>query len=131
MTKIQVTYNKKTLIAALVWGITYIPCVFVLKHVEMNKALSVALAIIPIITFIIYIYTYIKSTAKMDEVKQRIQFEAVVIAFALTVLMLLVLFMLSMADISNFDWFGYADMVAYCFIFYIIGFFISKRKYAA
>ncbi|HEY2583802.1 MAG TPA: hypothetical protein VGI43_18480, partial [Mucilaginibacter sp.] len=84
---------------------------------------------VPIITFSIFIFTYIKSFSAMDEVKQRVQFEAVVIGFALTAMLLTLLFLLGLCDISNPAWFGYAQMICYCWLFYFIGWIISKRKY--
>ena len=65
----------------------------------------------------------------MDEVKQRVQLEAVVIGFSLTAMLMMLLFLLSLCDISNPAWFGYGHLVAYCWIFYFIGWFISSRKY--
>jgi hypothetical protein len=84
---------------------------------------------VPIITFSVFIYKYIKAISVMDEVNQRVQLEAVVIGFSLTAMLLMLLFLLSLYDISNSDWFGYAHIVCYCWLFYLIGWFISRRKY--
>lgn len=65
----------------------------------------------------------------MDEVKQRVQLEAVVIGFSLTAMLIMILFLLSMCDVAVLDWFGYAYLVCYCWLFYFIGWFISKKKY--
>lgn len=117
--------------SAIVWAITYIGCVFILKHVEMSKAAAIAVALVPIITFIIFLVNYIRAIGMMDEVKQRIQLEAVVVGFALTLILQMVLFLLSMADVSNFDLFGYTYMVLYCVLFYYIGYVRAVRKYTA
>jgi len=66
-----------------------------------------------------------------DEVKQRVQFEAVVIGFALTAMLLMILFLLNLCDISNPGWFGYAQLGCYCWLFYMVGWVISKKKYGA
>jgi uncharacterized membrane protein YGL010W len=84
---------------------------------------------VPIITFCIFIFKYIKAFSGMDEVKQRVQFEAVVIGFSLTAMLMMISFLLSLCDISNPGWFGYAQLVCYCWLFYFIGWFISKKKY--
>jgi hypothetical protein len=121
--------NQQSIIFALIYGATYLPAVWLLKHHEFGQPVSVIIAIVPIITFCIFIFKYIKAFSAMDEVKQRVQFEAVVIGFALTALLMMVLFLLSMCGISNPGWFGYAQLVCYCWLFYFVGWIISIRKY--
>ncbi len=131
MIQVKKYLGQRRIIFALIWAATYFAALLLLKYAKMPLVLSIAVAIIPITTFSIFIYNYIKDIAAMDEVKQRIHFEATVIGFALTLLLTMVLFLLSMCDITNFDWFGYPEMMLYCILFYYIGFFISKKKYAA
>jgi hypothetical protein len=106
-----------------------VPAVWLLKHRVFGQTASVIIAIVPVITFCIFIYKYIEAFAAMDEVKQREQFEAVVIGFSLTALLMMVLFLLSLCGISNPAWFGYAYLVCYCWLFYFIGWVISVKKY--
>jgi hypothetical protein len=124
------TLNQQSIISALIYGATYIPATWLLKHHVFSQPVSIIIAIVPVITFAIFIYKYIKSFSGMDEVKQRVQLEAVVIGFSLTAMLVMILFLLSMCDVPIFDWFGYAYLVCYCWLFYFIGWFISKRKYA-
>lgn len=123
------TALRNSLIFALIYGATYLPAVLLLKHHVFSRPVSISIAIVPIITFSIFIFKLIKSYSVMDEVKQRVQLEAVVIGFSLTAMLLMVLFLLSLCDISYPGWFGYADLVAYCWLFYFVGWFISKKKY--
>jgi hypothetical protein len=67
----------------------------------------------------------------MDEVKQRIHFEAAVIGLALGLLLLMILCLLDVANVLQYDYFGFGFILLYFIIFYYIGYFISKRKYAA
>jgi len=131
MNNVKQYLGKRSTISALVWGATYITVAYVLKHAGLSKPIGITIAILPVITFVFFIYTYIKSISAMDEVRQRIQLEAAVIGFSLSLLLLIILFLLSMCDVSDFDWFGYPQLVCYCMLFYYIGYFISKRKYAA
>jgi len=121
--------NQQSIIYALIYGATYLPAAWLLKHQLVGQPVSVIIAIVPVITFAIFIYKYIKAVGAMDEVKQRVQFEAVVIGFALTAMLLMVLFLLGLCGISNTLFFGYAYLVCYCWLFYFIGWIISKRKY--
>ena len=121
--------NRNSIIFALIYGATYLPAIMLLKHHVFGQISSVIIALVPIITFSIFIFKLIKAFSVLDEVKQRVQLEAVVIGFSLTAMLLMILFLLSLCDISNPDWFGYANLVGYCWLFYFAGWFISKRKY--
>ena len=121
--------NKQSVIFALIYGATYIPVVWLLKYHVFAQPVSLVIAIVPVITFSIFIFKYIKAFSVMDEVKQRIQLEAVVIGFSLMALLMMILFLLSLCGISNPGWFGYAQLVGFCWLFYFVGWFISVRKY--
>jgi len=121
--------NRQSIIFALIYGATYLPAAWLLKHQVVRQPVSIIIAIVPVITFAIFIYKYIRSFSEMDEVKQRVQLEAVVIGFALLAMVLMVLFLLGLCGISNDLWFGYAYLTCYCWLFYFIGWIISKRKY--
>jgi len=123
------TVNQHSVIFALIYGATYLPATWLLKHHVFSQPVSVIIAIVPIITFSIFIFKLIKAFSVMDEVKQRVQLEAVVIGFSLTAMLMMILFLLSLCDISNPNWFGYAHLVGYCWVFYFIGWFISRKKY--
>ena len=123
--------HLQSIIFALIYGVTYIPATWLLKHKVFEQPVSIIIAIVPVITFSIFIFKYIKSISVMDEVKQRVQFEAVVIGFSLTAMLATVLFLLGLCNISNPNWFGYAQLVCWCWAFYFVGLLISKRKYRA
>jgi len=123
--------NQRSIIFALIFGATYLPAVWLLKHYVFAQPVSIIIAIVPIITFSVFIFNYIKAISVMDEVKQRVQFEAVVIGFSLTLMLMMIVFLLSLCGISNPGWFGYSQQVGYCWIFYFVGWFISKKKYGA
>ena len=121
--------QRNSIIFALIHGATYLPAVWLLKHRVFGQFVSVIIAIVPIITFSIFIFKLIKAFSVMDEVKQRVQLEAVVIGFSLTAMLMMILFLLSFCNISNPGWFGYGYLVCYCWLFYFVGWFISKKKY--
>ena len=123
--------NRQSVIFALIHAITYLPATWLLKNQEFSRPVSVMIAAVPVIAFVIFILKLIKAFSVMDEVKQRIQLEAVVIGFSLTVMLLMLLFLLSLSDIYNPAWFGYGYIVCYCWLFYFIGWVISGKKYGA
>ena len=121
--------QRNSIIFALIHGATYLPAVWLLKHRVFGQFVSVIIAIVPIIIFSIFIFKLIKAFSVMDEVKQRVQLEAVVIGFSLTAMLMMILFLLSLCNISNTGWFGYGYLVCYCWLFYFVGWLISKKKY--
>jgi hypothetical protein len=129
MEKSKKIFNQQSIIFALIYGATYLPATWLLKHRVLEQPFSIIIAIVPIITFSIFIFRYIKAFSAMDEVKQRVQFEAVVIGFSLTAMLLMLLFLLSLCDISYPAWFGYGQLVGWCWLFYFIGWLISRKKY--
>lgn len=118
-----------SIIFALIHGATYLPAVWLLKHRVFEQPVSIIIAIVPIITFAIFIFKFIKAFSVMDEVKQRVQLEAVVIGFSLIAVLMMTLFLLDLCSISIPVWFGYGYLVCYCWLFYFVGWFISKKKY--
>ena len=129
MERSKKTLNRQSIIFALIYGATYLPAVWLLKHHIFGQPFSIIIAVVPVITFAIFIFKYIKSFSAMDEVKQRVQFEAVVIGFALTAMLLMILLLLSLCGISNSGWFDYAQLGVYCWLFYFVGWLISIKKY--
>ena len=121
--------QQNSIIFALIHAATYLPAVWLLKHHVFEPFVLVIIAIVPIITFSIFIFKLIKAFSVMDEVKQRVQLEAVVIGFSLTAMLMMILFLLNLCDISNPSWFGYGYLVCYCWLFYFVCWFISKIKY--
>jgi len=119
----------KSIVSAVIYAATYLPATWLLKNQVFGQSVSIAIVIVPIIAFSVFIFYYIKAIAVMDEIRQRIQLEAVVIGFSLTALLAMLLFLLGLCNISIQNWFGYGHLVAYCWLFYFIGWLISKRKY--
>ena len=119
----------RILFYAILWAVTYITCLIILKKSEPNQTLGIVLSFIPTLTFALYIYNFIKSVGSMDEVERRIQLEAAVWGFSLGLLLLMTLGLLDLViTLKKEDW-GYTHLIPYFFLFYLLGLFISKRKY--
>ncbi|MCE6990176.1 hypothetical protein [Dyadobacter sp. CY323] len=129
MEQYQKSANQQSVIFALLHVATYLPATWLLTRHVVDQPVSVLIAIVPVITFAIFIFKLIKAFSVMDEVNQRVQLEAVVIGFSLAVMLIMLLFLLSLCEISNPAWFGYGYLVAYCWGFYFIGWFVSRIKY--
>ncbi len=120
---------KRSFVSAVIWCISYLISIYVVTRLELSKTTALIISIIPIVTFAAFVYFYIKGIGAMDEVKQRVQFEAVVIAFSLSLLLVMALFLIGLAIEIDYDYFGYKFMVLYFILFYYIGYILSKKKY--
>lgn len=124
------TVYKNSVMFALIYGATYLPAAWLLKHRVFGQSISLMIAVVPVIAFFIFILKYIKAISIMDEVKQRIQLEAVAIGFSLTAMLMMILFLLTLCNISKPAWFGYSQLLCFCWLFYFVGLIISTRKYS-
>lgn len=129
MEKATDNYGKRILISGLTWAIIYLSCLLVVKELEPNKLLGIILSFLPAISFAIFIFYYIKGIGSMDEVECRIQLEAAVIAFTLSILLIMTLGLLDLVITLNKEDWGYRHLIPFFVCFYFLGLYISKRKY--
>ena len=89
MEKMQNAKGNNIILYSLLWAVVYIICLVVIKNAELPKSAGVMLSFLPTITFVLFIYNFIKRIGSMDEVERRIQLEAIVWAFSLGLLLLM------------------------------------------
>ena len=121
--------SNRVLIYAVIWCLSYVGCLFALKSLDIPQEAGIALTVITVLAFTIFLYKYYRSIVFMDEVQIKIQMEAVVIAFSLGLLLLMTLGLLDLVILINQDDWSYRYLVPLFIAFYFIGLFISKRKY--
>ena len=129
MEKIKTSSGSKILFYGILWAVVYMVCLLVVKKLEFSKTSGVILSFLPTITFVLFIYNFVKGVGSMDEVERRIQLEATVWGFTLGLLLLMTLGLLDLVVTLNKEDWGYRHLVPYFFVFYIFGIFISRRKY--
>jgi len=129
MDKSKKHLENRVYVYAALWLISYIGCKMAIKNLVLEKEVGLMLVIIPIITFALFIYKFYRSIVFMDEVQIKIQMEAVVVGFALGLLLLMALGLLELVIILPKEDWSYRHLVPYFVIFYCIGLFIAKRKY--
>jgi hypothetical protein len=72
-----------------------------IKNLSPDPITGILFSLLPAITFALFIYSYIKGVAKLDEVRIRVQIEAAVIAFSLGQLMIMTLGLLDLVITLN------------------------------
>ena len=120
--------SVQLLVAALVAALALIGSAAVLKLTELTPPARVAVALVPLPFYVALFVVAVRVTRRLDELKQRIQLEA--LAFAV-IGMLLCTFcygMVLMADVGapalDWEWVWVITVV-----FYIAGHLIGWRRY--
>jgi hypothetical protein len=90
----------------------------------------VAIALLPVPFFILFILAAVRMSRQLDELEQRIHLEALAFAFPAVLVVLLTLGLLQVAGValSPEDW-SYRHVWAFSFIFYFAGLTIARKRY--
>lgn len=102
---------------------------YYLSGYYISVPIALLIIAINVLLFGTYSIKFIQSIKLLDEVQIRIQFEAVTVAFALSLLLVMGLGMLGLVKNLGLDSISYLYIFPLLFLFYFIGLFISKRKY--
>ncbi len=129
-TKKQKAAGNRVAIFGLGWAVSYIISLLLLKEFSLPSGSGFFLAFLPTLFFGLFIWNLSKAISKMDELEMRIYLEAGVIAFSLCLLMIMTLGLLDLViELKKEDW-GYRHLVPYFFVFYFLGLFWTRKKYA-
>lgn len=121
--------RRHVLIFAAIWLLSYTISLLALKNLSPGTGLGIFLSLLPVVAFALFIYQFIRGVAALDEVQVRMQMEAVVIAFALGLLLLMTLGLLELViPLNPNDW-SYRHLIPYFSLFYFVGLFIARRKF--
>lgn len=122
--------KRKTLIWGFVWVLVYLSSLLILRKTPLEgRLLRSIIALLPVIPFIAYILTAITRIRNMDEFQRKLHLEALVIAFPLSILLVMTLGLLDLSiDLPEAD-LGYRSLWMYFFFFYFVGLAISRRRY--
>jgi NAD/NADP transhydrogenase beta subunit len=121
--------NDRVLIYAILWCLSYVGSLFAIKSLQIPIEASVVLTFISVLAFALFIYKFFRSIVFMDEVQIKIQMEAVVLAFALGLLLVMTLGLIDLFIVLNPEDWSYRFLVPIFIAFYFLGLFIAKRKY--
>lgn len=130
MEKVQKPKNNQISIYCILSALVYTICLIVIKKFDPSKAVGVMISFIPLITFALFIKSFIKNINLMDEVERRIQLEAAVWGFSLGLLFLMTLGLLdSVVTLKKEHWGNISFIIPCFYVFYTFGILISRRKY--
>ena len=113
----------------IVWGICYIGALILLRKFQIEGWVRVAIALLPILPFVLFLSMVLAEIRSLDELWRRIHLEALAIAFPLAVLLLMILGLMELATgLSPNDW-SYRHVWIFLPIFYVIGVLVSVSRY--
>ncbi len=116
------------LIAALLASAALLGAASALKFAELAPIMRIWVALIPLPFYIALFIVAVRETRRLDELKQRIQLEALAFAMGGMLLSTLCYGMLLKADVGVPD-LGWGSVWAITSIFYITGNLLAWRRY--
>jgi hypothetical protein len=111
----------------------FVATLFVSMAMEKLPALSlwirVPVVLVPAVLFAYFIYAQRRSFSESDELEQKIQLEALSIAYPLTFLLVVVLGQLErVIHLNPEDW-DYSHIWPFVFAFYLLGLTVARKRY--
>lgn len=115
--------------AALGWFVSYVGARAVVESVELGSGWVYVAAWLPAIPFVVVVVLLVRGIRELDELERRIHLEALVVAFPLTMLVLMVLGLFELGlDLDRENW-GYRHVWAFLPFFYLGGMLLARRRY--
>jgi hypothetical protein len=115
--------------AALIWFLTYLGSRLALEDSSLSPSLRTAVALVPVLPFVLFLMAQGQALRDLDELERRIQLEALAIAFPGALLLIMTLGLLQLAiPLSPADW-SYRHIWPFLFLFYFLGLALTRRRY--
>jgi hypothetical protein len=116
--------------AAVLFALSYFVARVILEQHDLINTVRVLAALLPVGPFVWMLWEIIKGVRAMDELEQRIQLEALAIAFPLSLILMMTLGLLELAlELSPED-FSYRHVWAMLPVLYFTGLAFARRRYS-
>jgi len=129
VSKSGVLRSHKGLISAICFGLSWLIARIVLEQRDLAEPIRVVAALLPVLPFAWLLWEIIRGVRKMDELEQRIQLEALAVAFPLALILLMTLGLLEIAIKLPPEDLSYRHVWAILPAFYFLGLSLAKRRY--
>jgi hypothetical protein len=122
--------TKRLLITCVLFVVTLVFSMAVEEMPQLSNAVRIPVVLVPVIIFAWFIFQQRRHTvAAADELEQRIQLEALSIAYPLTFLLIVVLGQLERVVALNPEDWDYSHIWPFVFIFYLFGLMVARKRY--
>lgn len=115
--------------AGIVWVVIYWIALYLLKNPETSGPLKVAMVLLPVVPFALFLFRFIGYVRSLDELHRRVHLEALALAFPIATLFLMTLGLVEKAGALSAKYWSYQDVWYYLPLFYLIAVAISWRRY--
>ena len=115
--------------AGIVWVVIYWIALYLLKDPDTSGPLKVAMVLLPVVPFAVFLFQFISYVRSLDELHRRVHLEARALAFPIATLFLMTLGLVEKAGALSPKYWGYQDVWYYLPVFYLIAVAISWRRY--
>lgn len=121
--------SYKGLAATVIFVVAYFIARGLLEQPDASQTFKIVVALLPVAPFAWMLWEIIKGIRTLDELEQRIQLEALAVAFPVSLVFLMTLGLLEIAIKLPPEDLGYRHVWAMLPLFYIIGLLKSRRRY--
>ena len=128
------TYGARLLFRGVLWVVVYVLAIWVLADNSMLQVESrlprVTIALLPTPFFVWWLWTWMKGLRNMDELRQRIELEALAFAFPTTLVFLAAVGLLDSAIALRPSEVSLRHMWLIMPMLYYVGFWNAQRRYS-
>lgn len=121
--------SRGGMFAAIVFVVAYFAARAILKVDDLDTSLRVVAALLPVAPFCWMLWEIVKGVRGMDELEQRIQLEALALAYPLVLILLMTLGLLEIAIELPPEDLSYRHVWAMLPLFYFAGLMRARRRY--
>lgn len=123
--------NRLQYVLCGVWILSYFAVRLILKAMGAPAAewSRLAVAMVPLIPFTLFLMTFIRAIRKADELERRVQLEALAIAFPLALVLIMVLALVQVAIPLDTDRWSYRHVWPFFFFFWLFGLTVARQRY--
>ena len=102
---------------------------FALDRLTVSQPLRLGIALLPLPAFAWFVFEFVASVRRADELERKIQLEALAVAFPLTLVLVMTLGHLQAAlALPPEDW-GYRNIWPLVYVFYLLGLTLARKRY--
>jgi hypothetical protein len=121
--------SKRGIVSSVAFVAAYFAARGILEQVGVSDGVRIAAAFVPAFPFGWMLWEIVREISVLDELEQRVQLEALAIAFPLTLILLMTLGLLEIAVALPPEDLGYRHVWAMLPVLYYGGLVIAKKRY--
>ncbi len=111
------------------FGLVYVGAIAALRFFAMSRGAQILVALAPAPVFGLYLWRAIRGIRRLDELEQRIQLEALAIAYPVSLLLLMTLGLLQVVDALSPSLGEFLKIWPVVAWLYVLGVLVARKRY--